>query len=204
MFYKGPQYTRPIPGNDHVFITVVSGGLSLYKKLSTPLPRAVSRAIEGRTTIAVSFNIYAAKTCLVSLTGHIPHSPNNSNQHLLMQLYLNCVALLPWSRVVGLGPVYQIRIFLLSFGRNLETKRSSSIKGWSYPFSYTNNKRIKTVWKEENDRLRRKKKWTHVIPKRERKKAATSISNGFPGPCSDFHGRGYAPCLCHPSGPFRA
>lgn len=64
MFYKEPWYTRPIPGNDHIFITVVSGGLSLYKKLSTPLPGAVSRAIEGRTTIAVSLSIYAAEDTL--------------------------------------------------------------------------------------------------------------------------------------------
>lgn len=75
MFYKRPRYTRPIPGNDHVFITVVSGGLSLYKKLSTPLPGAVSRAIESRTTIAVSLNISAAEDTLGVLDRPHPSLP---------------------------------------------------------------------------------------------------------------------------------
>lgn len=38
--------------------------VSLQKKLSTPLPGAVSRAIESRTTIAVSLNISAAEDTL--------------------------------------------------------------------------------------------------------------------------------------------
>lgn len=57
-------------------------------------------------------------------------------------------------------------------------------------------KRSTKKWKTGLDKQREKKKklmWSQ----RERKKAATSVSNGFPVLSSNLHRRGYAPFLCH-------